>query len=338
MTEAPIQVAMASNSRYLPWCAVAMLSCLRSTPEQPVRFHLLHEGDLSAHDRSRLATMVESAGGEIAFHGLTSNRLGTLPSKGDALGGRISWSRVVLPELLHDVERIVYLDADTLVTASLGELWRTPLDGRPLAAVRNVVEPAMRGYIRSIGIADFRDYFNAGVLLMDLAAMREENALDAIMRYVAGRGGTLTWFDQDTLNVVFAGRWLALHPRWNAQNSFWTWTPWAEEVFESGQLVDAMRDPAILHFEGPALCKPWHYLSTHPFTQRYRGMLAATPWHDEPLLERTPMTRVIGLLPVDSRISAYLRGQRALAAVARNRARLGRSRALLRRLTGGRVG
>jgi lipopolysaccharide biosynthesis glycosyltransferase len=325
------QVAMASDARYLPWCATAMLSCLESTPELHLEFHLLHEGDLSADDRRRLTALVARAGGDIAFHLIESTRLASLPSKGAALGGRISWGRVLLPELLDGVDRAVYLDADVLAMTSIAPLWNTPLDGLPIAAVRNVVEPALHAHVRGLGIGDAHDYFNAGVLVMDLDAMRDADALDGITRFVASRHGDLTWFDQDALNVVFAGRWRALAPRWNAMNSLWTWTEWAEEAHGAAEVYEAMTNPAILHFEGPAVCKPWHQLSVHAFRDRYRATLARTPWRNEPLLERTRLNRLISRLPEPAWVPAYLRVERSHAALQRWRARAGR---VLRRATG----
>src|SRR6202035_1702072 len=113
----------------------------------------------------------------------------------------------------------------------------TPLDGVPLAAVANVVEPTMWARLGALGIADPHQYFNAGVLLMNLSLMRNEQTVDKIERLVEAKGDELTWFDQDALNVVTAGRWSPLHPRWNAQNSYWGWGHWARDVFPQDVLA-----------------------------------------------------------------------------------------------------
>jgi lipopolysaccharide biosynthesis glycosyltransferase len=300
-----IHVAIATDRAYLPWCATAVASLLQSTPELDVCVHVLHLGDLTADDRSRLATI-----DDVDVHAVDHQRLATFPSKGDALGGRISWLRVVLPEVLPDVDRAIYLDADTLIVDSIAPLWATPLGGAPIAAVANVVHPSMQQHVIDIGIDDPRRYFNAGVLLMDLARMREEQTAAT-----APRSTDLTWFDQDALNLAFAGRWLALHPRWNAQNSFWSWTPEARRVLGDSLLDEAMADPAIVHFEGPSVCKPWHHLCPSPYRDRYRHALATTPWRGEPVRGRTTVNRLIGLLPNGRRLPAYVRVERVRARI-----------------------
>src|SRR4051794_28095090 len=224
-----IHVALATDSTYLPWCAVAILSSQRATPQHAIHAHVLEEGDLLPTVRDALAEVVQRGGGEVSYHTVAPERLAALPSKGTALGGWTSWLRIFLPELLPDVDRIVYLDADTLTVDAIDELWTLPLDA-PLAAVANVVEPAKHQHVRDLGIEDPARYFNAGVLVMDLAAMREERTFDAVMSVVEAHR-ELAWFDQDALNVVFAGRWHDLPPRWNAQNSLWFWPTWAADVF-----------------------------------------------------------------------------------------------------------
>ncbi len=306
MSDLVVHVALATDTTYLPWCAAAVLSCQHST-RQPMHVHILHDGDLSEAVQDRFAAMVRNHDGEISFHAADAERLGMLPSKGPEFGGRTSWIRVLLPEMLPELDRIIYLDADTLTVDSVEPLWTMPLDGVPLAAVSNVVEPNQWPHIEQLGIADPRCYFNAGVLVMNLAAMRAEDTLQTIAKYVTTTRHDLLWFDQDALNVVFADRWHHLEPRWNAMNSFWFWEPLARNVFGETALRAAVTASAIVHFEGPSFVKPWHYLCQHPFRERYLRTLAMTPWRGAPLLERTAATRVIRRLPKALQLPAYAR-------------------------------
>ena len=75
--------------------------------------------------------------------------------------------RISLPDVLNDIRRVIYLDADVVVMADLGELFDAPLDGRPLGAVRDrhvaelalrprprpleSSEPSMREYLATVG-------------------------------------------------------------------------------------------------------------------------------------------------------------------------------------------
>lgn len=301
-------VALAFDRGYLPWAATVVQSHLRHHPAGRPRFHVLHGGDLTGSDTDRLTGMVEQGGGDVQYHLVSEQHLEHLPPV-DRFG-RVVWMRILLPELLPDLPRVLYLDSDTLVTGSLEELWSTPLADAPLAAVANVVEPAMKPHVAELGIEDPKTFFNSGVLLLNLEVMRAERSFEAVARAVDEHRNHMVWPDQDALNVAFADRWRPLHPRWNAQNSFWAWRGWADQVFGETAAREARAGPAIRHFEGPSLCKPWHYLCPYPQREDYARTLAATPWMGMPLVDRTWTTAAIRRLPRDARIRAYLRLER----------------------------
>jgi lipopolysaccharide biosynthesis glycosyltransferase len=296
-------VALALDANYLPWAATVVYSCLQADPAQTIHFHILHDGSIVPDDQSRLQSLAGEGPATVEFHGVEPGPLSWLPITAEF--GTIVWLRLLLPELLPEASRVLYLDSDLFVTGALRALWETPLGEAPLAAVANVVEPAARDHIAALGVDYPGGYFNSGVLLLDLERMRGEGSSDALFRFANDRGGKLRWPDQDTLNAVFARRWLPLHPRWNAQNSFWVWRDWALEVFDPGTLAEATTDPGVRHFEGPNAAKPWHYLCSAPGHREFRAALAATPWAGTPLTDRTMATRLIRTLPGTMQRSAY---------------------------------
>lgn len=300
-----LNVAVATNAAYLPWCAVALVSCLESTPECDADVYLVHDADVTAGELSRLHEMVRSLGGGFFPLPLDPRRLGSLPSGVRAHGGAISCARFLLPETLPDVNRLLYLDADTLTVSSVKELWDTPLQDAALAAVPNVVDPAIVGRLRTMGFPAEMTYFNSGVLLMDLDALRMANAGQRVLDVIRTCGEALHWVDQDALNLALGREVQAIHPRWNAQNAFWFWREQAERCLGAPAVAAAIADPAVVHFEGHWLAKPWHYLCRHPFTATWRAALSRTPWADQPLLDRTAATRLIRPLPAPLRMRAY---------------------------------
>ena len=300
-----VQVAIVTDRTYLPWCATSIVSCARATLTYDLRVHVLHAPDVSKSDQRRLAQAADDHGAAVEFHPVDDAAVSMLPTKGPELGGRVSWVRLLLPDALPEVERVIYLDADTLVVGSIAPLWELALGDAPLAAVANVTHRDMRPHLASLGVDDAARYFNAGVLVVNLDQWRREQATDNLVRFVTSREG-LSWFDQDGLNAVFAGRWKPLHPRWNAMNSLWTWPDLAADIFGKVALHEATSDPGILHFEGPSLSKPWHYLCPHPWRSEYRSTLARTPWAGTPLEDRTLATMLIARLPHDRQLAAYV--------------------------------
>jgi lipopolysaccharide biosynthesis glycosyltransferase len=266
---------------------------------------VIHDGTLSEEDCGRLAETATSSHSSVRFHAVTSNDLVGLPAT--PLFGSIVWVRFLLPDLLPDRSRVIYLDSDTLVMSDLQGLWDTSLDPHPLAAVANVVEPGVRPHVEDLGVQFPGGYFNSGVLLMDLDRMRAEQSSEQLLKAAADLRESLIWPDQDALNLVFSSRWLPLHPRWNTQNSFWGWRHWAVEIFGEALLEEAISHPAIRHFEGPGISKPWHYLCPYPGREQHRAVLAETPWGDIPLEDRTAATWFVRLFRGEMRHRAYAR-------------------------------
>ena len=112
---------------------------------------------------------------------------------------------------------------------------------------------------------------------MNLALMRSDDRTAALKRCARERLGALLWPDQDALNLVLGERRLDLHPRWNAMNSMRKF-PWSGELLEPAAIEEAIRDPAIVHFEGPRENKPWHLLCDHPLRRIYFEHRRETPW------------------------------------------------------------
>ena len=269
-----LHIACAADDAYVPHTATMIRSVLDSEPEGAVCVHFLHGPRLSAEARAGLTAMVAKAGAEIEFAEVSDERVGGLRT-GDGWPSPI-WYRVFLPELLSTLDRILYLDGDLLVLDSLRELWATDLSDCYVAAVTNIFQPDHLHHVENLGLPDPSAYFNSGVLLMNLDALRRDDCAQSLLTYARANAERLRCPDQDVLNVVLGERRLALHPRWNCMTSVLRF-PQARAIF--GDAVDEARaDPAIRHFEGPGANKPWHFLSEPGAAELYESYRRRTPW------------------------------------------------------------
>lgn len=279
-----LHLACAVEGRYVPHAATMLHSVLAHRGDLDVRVTYLHGRDLSRKPAGLLAAMVERMGGSIDFVEIPDERIAGLPVKG--FTGKATWYRIFLPELLPDVDRILYLDADAVVADGLPPLWSTDLGDSYVAAVTNVFERHYAHRPAEIGLDGEAAYFNAGVLLFNLDAMRRDGCSDALLTHGRSHARSLTWRDQDALNAVLAPRRLRLHPRWNCMNSILIF-PWAEDLFGADAVQEARERPGIRHFEGPGLNKPWHFLAGEEARDLYMRHRRETPW---PRLRRTGVT------------------------------------------------
>ena len=93
--------------------------------------------------------------------------------------------RLLAPELLPERhERALYLDPDILVINPIRELWETDLRGRLFAAASHTAVSELANGVNQLRLGTEHEYFNSGVLLMDLAADRREILPADIFSYV----------------------------------------------------------------------------------------------------------------------------------------------------------
>jgi lipopolysaccharide biosynthesis glycosyltransferase len=289
-----IEVGCAVEGGYLAHSAAMLHSLLDRRDGYGLRVHYLHDGSLPAADLSSLARMVESAGAEIEFAAISDEVTSGLPIEG--FTGKVTWYRAFVADLLPAIDRILFLDVDLIATDSLAPLWDTDVSGHYLAAVTNVFQEDHVFRAAEIGLDRPDEYFNAGVMLMNLESIRCDAKTAAIREY-GQRHSELMFRDQDALNVALSDRRLALHPRWNVMNAMHS-LPWAAYAFGAKALEDARAVPAIRHFEGPAGNKPWAHDCWAAQRELYFEHRRQTPW---------PEIELEGVPSVPKRVARRLR-------------------------------
>jgi len=163
-----------------------------------------------------------------------------------------AFARIYLPQILPNVDRVLYLDFDTIVKDDVGPLYRMQMN-HSMAAVVQPEESARHmyekhRYERLMHFFENPDAhtFNSGVLLMDLRRWRAENVTQALEALV---DKTQMVEDQFLMNVAFqpnAGlKFDHLDTAWNLYN-MGNQKDWSHSQLKSAK---------ILHWS--SFFKPW---------------------------------------------------------------------------------
>ena len=288
-----MDLACSATEPYLPHLSAMLHSALSHTPERPFRVWLIHGEPLSETGCANVKSVVEGLGAEFNLLQVTDDMLDGFRNRNFNIS---CWYRILLPQLVPHLDRVIYLDADIIVTDSLRPLWQTELEGHLLGAVSNPLYGYMPNWPRDrLGIEKPEDYPNTGVLLMDLSAMRKQNFIGQLRDYARQHPENLLP-EQDAVAALLKGEWLHLHPRWNMQSVIFDTRP-EQQPFSSDVLKEALCSPAIVHYCG---ChKPWHYLGYHQHNDLYFQHLDQTPWPRQPLMYDSLIYRMLGLLPLE---------------------------------------
>ncbi|UNU90063.1 glycosyltransferase [Aeromonas dhakensis] len=210
----------------------------------------------------------------------------------------VTYYRFAIPEVLHNVEKVLFIDADMIAVGDISPLWSVDMVGSVAAVVSDHILGGDKKKQQERGISSDR-YFNAGFILMDLSKWRENNISQQALDLLIDNNG-FEHNDQDALNIILQNKVLYLDEKWNAQPN---------HLVQKDMLV-----PILVHFCGQE--KPWHAYCAHPFKDSYLASRAETEYAGEPLqayLDQDDMdilSRLKKIFPNGACIAVWGAGQR----------------------------
>jgi lipopolysaccharide biosynthesis glycosyltransferase len=274
----PVSVLSATDLNYLQHAVACMASLLANNPAMRFEVLLVGTQDLtpamprierSFQAEPRLRLRVEKFTLPEGFSYPPHHRF-TVET----------YIRLWVDELLPETHRALYLDPDIIVTADIGELWNWDLKGHTLAAVPipGSTRPAVHGFPPG------SQYFNAGVMLIDLDSWRAHGYRDQCLKYLSEHPEAAIDADQDILNICLRTDWVSLPYYWNMISPFYFLSH--DLKMTAAELDQARREARVIHFNGDS--KPWSYFSRHPRRAEYWKYLRMTDWRDFRPADYTP--------------------------------------------------
>ena len=268
-----ITAVYASDRNYAAITSVSAVSLLRHNPG--ARVVLLGYG-LEQDAREIVRSRVESNGGEFLYCDVSAS-LERLKEQGCCgYTSYATYARIFIPEVLEEDGRVVYIDSDTLVAGSLDGLMSFDMDGKPFAIG---VDCAPCSYKQVICHDISRPYCNAGIMVVDLAEWRRRRCTERFLSELANPGGPNPLGDQDIFARVFWSETAFLHPKYNFLSQFFLFSYDGLAKVVGGEeclpitreeYLEARRSPAIYHFSGHTLGRPWYTSSKHPMRRAYQ--------------------------------------------------------------------
>lgn len=255
-------IVFAIDSNYIVPFEVAFFSLVyRGKIEASVPIFILYEkGRLSVSDQNKVKRFGDCLGYQFRYIDCTNCLPKTLPIKSQDHVSQATFYRLFASSILpDDIDTVLYLDCDIVVTQSLAYLMQVPLNS-PVAAVDHF-SPSneFRLWGEKGGC-----YFNAGVTLFDLKWMRDNNQEEQFSQILKTEFDRIRWWDQDVLNIAFQDNWQRL-PIWYNVSSCAMNFLLQDEVYEQA---------CLMHFDGSH--KPWDPLNERNYRDIWLDAYQAT--------------------------------------------------------------
>lgn len=246
-------VAFSCDSRYARHINPIIRGILKHDPTLKWEFHILSSG-LS----SRIRNHIQATNANVRFVKVSSEVFEdmTIPETCAHLTVQ-TFYRFLLPSLLPDISRVLYLDCDVSIVGSIAPLFDLDVSDYYAAVVQDGDENTQNIGLRNLGLPRSATYFNAGVMLINLDNWRRDEIQRKLFVSQKNMVQSCPYADQDVLNYTLHGQLFVLDKRYNLL---------ATEHKKHFHKTD-FADISILHHNGKS--KPWKPSGKHPFKSIY---------------------------------------------------------------------
>ncbi len=196
-----VNIVMITDEKYAMPTSVALTSILLNK-EKNVNYSIFLICDrLSIHSKEKFANLL-SNNFQINFIDVSSEKYKILEKSYSKVSSS-SLLKFEIPNLLPQINKVLYLDGDVIVTKSLLHLFNTDISNKYAAVVRDGPKEFIVGGKKHWFYGE-KNYFNSGMMLMNLDIMRKNDISKKLLEY---RLNEYNYFmDQDAFNMVFAGK------------------------------------------------------------------------------------------------------------------------------------
>lgn len=251
MLKPSMNLVIAINQKYVPYAYVMLTSLLLHTP-YPVCVYVFHHALTSADEKS-LCQLSDSYAVNFHFVFVPDTLLPPPEVLATSNWGIEAYFRLAITDLLPaSVNRALYLDTDMIINQPIAELYFCNLNGNKIAACKEFVcTPPFDNYRDDLFQPLFADsfcYFNSGMILYDLDALRPSYSFQTYMETAKFLDYKMQFPDQDLLNYCHHKETLFVDPFCYNLNA-----RYAYDLY--GMRYEDMKQTAtIIHY---ASSKPW---------------------------------------------------------------------------------
>ena len=287
-----MNVMYATDEHYAEIMAVSIQSMIETNTWEKIHFYIV-EDSISEDSKSKLVNMIERSGNQVTFipkpdiRGMLGVELKTLRWSDSA------YSRLFLKELFgveNKIEKILYMDCDTLIVDTLQELWETDVSDYLGAAC---LECMSNMHKRIIGAKPKDNYINTGMLLLNVKRWIEEDIQTLTAQFIKKYKGKTEYVDQGVINGTVSNRFKLVSPRYNLTCLAYDFSYEEMQIYRKPHFGytkeewnEAVEKPAVVHFTTSFLSiRPWFEGSKHPYAVRWKKVHERSAWKNAPYRE-----------------------------------------------------
>lgn len=236
-----MNIFFAVNNDYVKYLFVALLSILKNNVEEKIYFYIISK-DITEESKNKIGLLRKIYSNfEIKYLVPGMSLFKDLKLNIEYITIE-TYFRYIIADLVPDISKCLYLDADIVVNGKLKDFYDTDIENFYCAGVEDLFINGIC-YKKEIGFTDDNLYVNAGVLLLNLENIRKDNMISKLFYNNLQLKDKITYQDQDVINITFKNKILEANSIYN-----FTGTNVRREK-------NKRKSAVIIHYTGER--KPW---------------------------------------------------------------------------------
>ena len=259
------------DSKYIITSIISILE--NSKDNEIINMHFL-DGGINQKNKEIIINTIKKYNANIKFYKPNIDKYTTWFNKNYNSNDEKDftyWSQEVLyklsiPSIMPDIEKILYIDANTIIKKSLYELYNINIDNYYIAAVEATGSELVDELKQKFHL---NKYFNSSILLINNKKFIEDKLEEKFNNFFDNNYDKIISLDQDILNVVCNGKVKYIDYKYN-------FTPYAEKLLD-------IKDVVIIHYRANKI-KPFNnyiYPNLEKYVEEFWKYFCLTPWFQE---------------------------------------------------------
>ena len=241
-----IPIFFAVDDEYIPFLAVALQSLIENSKKENYYLIKILYTNITEENQNKIKKYeAENINIEFVFLSYYINKVKNKLYTRDYYS-KTTYFRLFIPDLYPQFDKVLYLDSDIVILSDVADLYNEDMESNLLAAAPDDVVQTIevfREYAEKVvGVATYKNYFNAGILLMNLDELRKFKFQEKFL-YLLETVKFSVAQDQDYLNRLCKGRVKLLENTWDRM--------------PIGGDITNRDEQHIIHYN--LAFKPWHF-------------------------------------------------------------------------------
>lgn len=277
-----LHIAYSSDNNYVRHLGASMVSLFEHNRDSNhIVIHILDNG-IGENSKEKINAIAENYNREIRYYDFNNIKEKLTIDVPDTIAIS-AYSRLFLSSTINEeVDKVIYLDSDSIVLGSFSDLWSQNVDNFYVAGVLDNATPNTKS---KIGLEVDSPYINSGFLLINLKMWRKYNAERLMIDFILQHEGNVYHHDQGVINGVFANNIKILEPKYNVMTPFFDMS--IEQLkklcnvssyYSQKEIDEAKEKPVFVHFTPAFSSRPWMENCKHPLKNSYLKFLNMTGW------------------------------------------------------------